>query len=47
MELLCEMDDNLAESLWVRVKGEGSKDDAVLGLCYRPSLLDEAVGEAC
>lgn len=46
MELLCEMDDNLVESLWVRVKGEGSKDNAVLALCYSLSLLGEAVDEA-
>lgn len=35
MELLYEMDDDLLESFWVRVKGEVIKGDAVVELCYR------------
>lgn len=35
MEFLYEMDDDLLESLWVRVKGEVSKGHAVVELCYR------------
>ena len=36
MELCLEMDEELTESLWVRIKGKAGTGDIVVGVCYRP-----------
>lgn len=35
VELYKGMDEELAESLWIRMKGRGGRGD-VMGVCYRP-----------
>lgn len=32
---------NMVESLWVRIKGQGNKEDVVAGVCYRPPRQDK------
>lgn len=36
MELCLEMDEELTESLWVRIKGRTGTGDFIVGVCYRP-----------
>lgn len=43
---LCYGMDNREESLWVRVRGEASKVDIVVGVCYTPPGQREEVDEA-
>jgi len=35
--------DDKVESLWVRIKGEASKTDIIVEVCYRPPNQDEEV----
>lgn len=45
MELLYGMDDNLIDSIWVRIKGKANMGDTVLELCYTPMPMGEEVEE--
>lgn len=45
MELSYGMN-NRDESLWLRVRGESSTGDIVVGVCYRPPNQCEEVDEA-
>ena len=36
MELCLGMDEEMTESLWVRVKGRAGTGDFIGGVCYRP-----------
>lgn len=36
MELYLKMDEELTESLWVRMKERGGRGDIIMGVCYRP-----------
>ena len=48
MELHLGIDEELTESLWVRVKGKAGEGDTVVGACYRlpdQEEVDEASSE--
>lgn len=45
MELLYGMDDNLVDSIRVRIKEKANKGDTVLELCQRPMPMGEEVDE--
>ncbi|GAB0176868.1 hypothetical protein GRJ2_000152000 [Grus japonensis] len=46
MELCLGMDDELTESLRVRIKEQTGMGDIVVGICYRPPDQEEQVDEA-
>ncbi|XP_063280190.1 uncharacterized protein LOC134564864 isoform X3 [Prinia subflava] len=46
MEVCLGVDDKQVESLWVRIKGQTSKGDTVVGVCYRLPEQEEEVDEA-
>ena len=46
MELCLGMDDEPAESLWVRSSGKTNMGDTVTDVCYRPPELKKAVDDA-
>ncbi|GAB0208910.1 hypothetical protein GRJ2_003356700 [Grus japonensis] len=46
MELHLGMDEELTESLWVRIKGRTGAGDIIVGVCYRPPDQEDRVDEA-
>ncbi|GAB0185725.1 hypothetical protein GRJ2_001037800 [Grus japonensis] len=46
MELHLGMDEELTESLWVRIKGRVGAGDIIVGVCYRPSNQEDRADEA-
>ncbi|GAB0204729.1 hypothetical protein GRJ2_002938500 [Grus japonensis] len=46
MEFCLGMDEELTESLWVRIKGRAGTGDTIVGVCYRPPDQDDRAGEA-
>ncbi|GAB0208907.1 hypothetical protein GRJ2_003356400 [Grus japonensis] len=40
------MDEELTESLWVRIKGRTGAGDIIVGVCYRPPDQEDRVDEA-
>ena len=38
--------EELAESLWVRIKGRAGTGDIIVGVCYRPSNQEDRADEA-
>jgi len=47
MDLCRGVDEELVESLWVRIKGQAHLDDTVVVVYYRPPDQREEVNEAC
>ena len=41
-----EVGNDRVECLWVRIRGKACKGDILVGVCYRPPNLDEALNEA-
>ena len=41
MELWLGTDDEPADSLWVRIRGQPTVGDIVVGVCYRPPDQEE------
>ncbi|GAB0190262.1 hypothetical protein GRJ2_001491500 [Grus japonensis] len=46
MELHLGMDEELTESLWVRIKGSAGAGDVIAGVCYRPPNQGDRADEA-
>ncbi|GAB0183467.1 hypothetical protein GRJ2_000812000 [Grus japonensis] len=46
MELCLGMDEELTESLWVRIKGRAGAGDITVGVCYRPPDQGDRADEA-
>ncbi|GAB0181349.1 hypothetical protein GRJ2_000600200 [Grus japonensis] len=46
MELCLEIDEELTESLWVRIKGSTGTGDIIVGVCYRPPDQGDRADEA-
>ncbi|GAB0208218.1 hypothetical protein GRJ2_003287500 [Grus japonensis] len=46
MELHLGMDEELTESLWVRIKGSTGAGDIIVGVCYRPPDQGDRADEA-
>ncbi|GAB0209576.1 hypothetical protein GRJ2_003423300 [Grus japonensis] len=46
MELHLGMDEELTESLWVRIKGSTGAGDIIVGVCYRPPDQGDQADEA-
>ncbi|GAB0209472.1 hypothetical protein GRJ2_003414300 [Grus japonensis] len=46
MELYLGMDEELTESLWVRIKGRAGTGDIIAGVCYRPPNQGDPADEA-
>ncbi|GAB0181616.1 annexin A13 [Grus japonensis] len=46
MELHLGMDEELTESLWVRIKGRTGTGDIITGVCYRPPEQEDRADEA-
>ena len=46
MELHLGMDEELTESLWVRIKGRAGPGDIIVGVCYRPPNQEDRADEA-
>ncbi|GAB0209401.1 hypothetical protein GRJ2_003405800 [Grus japonensis] len=46
MELHLGMDEELTESLWVRIKGRAGAGDIIVGVCYRPPDQGDQADEA-
>jgi len=46
MEHHLGMDEELSNSLWVRIKGRAGTGDIMVGVCYRPPDQEEWVDEA-
>ena len=46
MELHLAMDEELTQSLWVRIKGRAGTGDIIEGVCYRPPKQEDQVDEA-
>lgn len=46
MELHLGRDEELSESLWVRIKGTAGTCDIIVGICYRSSNQEDGVDEA-
>jgi len=45
VKLFCDMGNSVVETLQVRIRGEASKHDIVLGVCYRPSKSERRRGQ--
>ncbi|GAB0189267.1 hypothetical protein GRJ2_001392000 [Grus japonensis] len=45
-EIHLGMDEELTESLWVRIKGRAGTGDTIVGVCYRPPDQGDRVDEA-
>ena len=41
MELCLQSDDKPVESLWVEIRGQISRGDTIVGLCYRPTEQEQ------
>jgi len=46
MELHLRIDEEPAESLWVRITGRASTGDIIVGICYRPPKMEDQVDES-
>ena len=46
LELCLGMDEELTESLWVRIKGKAGTGDVIVGVCYRPPDQEDRADEA-
>ncbi|GAB0179062.1 hypothetical protein GRJ2_000371500 [Grus japonensis] len=46
MDLHLVMDEELTESLWVRIKGRAGAGDVIVGVCYRPPDQEDRADEA-
>jgi len=46
MELHLEVDEDLTESLWVRIKGRAGTGEIIVGVCYRPPNHEDQMDEA-
>lgn len=42
MEFYCRVVDEELESLWVRIRGQAYRGDAVVDVCYRSNHKEEA-----
>jgi len=46
MELGLGMDEELTDSLWIRIKGRAATGDILVGVCYRPPGQEDQADEA-